>query len=197
MIEFRYTGDALWTRMERAVERVTERLRKTVQVLEKAKIPYAVVGGNAVRAWVAQVDEAAVRTTRDVDILIRPSDLTAMIEAMTRAGFYHRRTAGLDMFVEDQEASARDAVHVILSGQLVREDDFEPNPDIEPHTQTEDFRTLGLETLVRMKLNSFRLKDRVHLVDMIEIGLIDDTWPIKFPEPLRLRLQRLIDDPDS
>ncbi len=107
MIEFQYTGDALWTRMERAVERVTERLRKTVQVLEKAKIPYAVVGGNAVRAWVAQVDEAAVRTTRDVDILIRPSDLTAMIEAMTRAGFYHRRTAGLDMFVEDQGASAR------------------------------------------------------------------------------------------
>ena len=48
-----------------------------------------------------------------------------------------------------------------------------------------------------MKLNSFRLKDRVHLVDMIEIGLIDDTWANKFPEPLAARLQQLLDDPDA
>ena len=66
MIEFRYTGDELYARMERAVERVTQRLRKTVEVLEASRINYAIVGGHAVRARVAQVDEAAVRNTRDV-----------------------------------------------------------------------------------------------------------------------------------
>ena len=83
MIEFRYTGDELYARMERAVERVTQRLQKTVETLEKAGVPYAVVGGHAVRAWVAQVDEAAVRNTRDVDILIRPEDLPEVVNAMT------------------------------------------------------------------------------------------------------------------
>ncbi len=197
MIEFRYTGEELWARMERAVERVNERLRTTVRILEEAKVPYAIVGGHAVRAWVAQVDEAALRTTQDVDVLIRPADLPLLIQAMTNAGFHYRQTAGLDMFVELPDASARDAVHVVLTGQMVRPDDFEANPDIEPNERTNDFRTLRFDTLIRMKLNSYRLKDRMHLVDMIELGMIDNTWLDKFPEPLRLRLKQLMDNPNS
>jgi hypothetical protein len=197
MIEFQYTGEALWARMDRAVERVNQRLRKTVRILEDAKVPYAVVGGHAVRAWVAQVDEAAVRTTRDVDILIRPDDLSSVIEAMTSQGFFYRQTAGLDMFVEEPDASARDAIHLVLCGQMVRADDYEPNPDIEPNETTNDFRTIKLETLVRMKLNSFRDKDRVHIRDMISIGLIDESWLERYPDELRKRLKELIDDPDG
>lgn len=56
MVEFTITGHELWARMERAVEKVNERLRKTVKILETGKVPYAVVGGHAVRVWVAQVD---------------------------------------------------------------------------------------------------------------------------------------------
>ncbi len=36
------------------MEKVNERLRKTVGILEAAGVPYAVIGGQAVRAWVAQ-----------------------------------------------------------------------------------------------------------------------------------------------
>jgi len=197
MVEFRVTGDALWARMERAVQRIDERLRKTVRILEDAKIPYAVVGGHAVRAWVAQVDEAAVRTTKDVDILVRPDDLPAVIEAMTSHGFHYRQTAGLDMFVEEPDGSARDAVHLVLSGQMIRANDHDPNPDVEPNETADDFRTVSLETLVRMKLNSFRDKDRVHIRDMISIGLIDESWPERFPPGLQTRLQELLDDPDG
>ena len=142
MIEFRYSGEELYARMERAVERVNERLRKTVRILENANIKYAIVGGHAVRAWVAQIDEAAVRTTRDVDVLIRPDDLPALKEAMIAAGFFHRQTSGIEMFVEEPEVSARDAVHIVLAGQMVRPDDYEPNPDVEPREHVEDFRTL-------------------------------------------------------
>ena len=36
--------------MNRAVEKVQERLEKTAKTLEAAGIPYAIIGGNAVRA---------------------------------------------------------------------------------------------------------------------------------------------------
>ncbi len=50
--------------MVNAVERVRDRMLRAAAALEKAKIPYAVVGGNAVAAWVSRVDEAAVRMPR-------------------------------------------------------------------------------------------------------------------------------------
>ena len=56
-------------RMVRAVEKVRERLLRATAALEKAGVPYAVAGGNAVAVWVTRVDESAVRNTRDVDIL--------------------------------------------------------------------------------------------------------------------------------
>ncbi len=195
MVEFTITGEELWNRMERAVEKVNERLRKTVRILEDAKVPYAVIGGHAVRAWVAQVDEAAQRTTRDVDILVRPADLAALIAAMTAAGFHHRNTAGLDMFVEHPDASARDAVHVLLVGNIERSG--EPNPDIVPAARANDFQTVELKTLVQMKLNAFRRKDQMHLLDMISLGMIDESWLDRFPEHLRGRLEELLNDPDG
>jgi hypothetical protein len=48
-----------------------------------------------------------------------------------------------------------------------------------------------------MKLNAFRDKDRVHLRDMIAVGLIDESWLEKYPQPLRLRLSELLNDPDG
>jgi hypothetical protein len=117
--------------------------------------------------------------------------------AARNAGFFYRQTAGVDMFVEDEEDSARNAVHVVLGGQMVRQDDYEANPDVEPYEYGNDFRTLPLETLVRMKLSSFRLKDKVHLLDMLGVGLIDSSWLERFPDELRRRLQGLIDNPEQ
>jgi len=177
------------------VEKVNQRLRKTVEILEATGVPYAVIGGHAVRAWVAQVDEAAVRTTLDVDILLRADDLPTVIQAMTDAGFHHRQTIGLDMFVEDPDGSARDGIHVLLSGRI--EKTGEPNPDVEPTTRAGGFQTVPLETLVSMKLNAFRRKDQVHLLDMISLDMIDQSWLDRYPENLRNRLQELLDDPDG
>lgn len=49
-------------------------------------------------------------------------------------------------------------------------------------------RILPLERLVEMKLTSHRLKDRVHLRDMISIDIIDETWPARFSPELGARL---------
>jgi hypothetical protein len=59
-------------RMVRAVEKVRQRLLRATAALERAGVPYAVAGGNAVAAWVTRVDESAVRNTRNVDIPYPP-----------------------------------------------------------------------------------------------------------------------------
>jgi len=57
-------GDELWKKIGESMDRVELRLRKTISILETAGIPFAIVGGNAVRIWVAQVDPGAVRATK-------------------------------------------------------------------------------------------------------------------------------------
>ncbi len=62
---------------------------------------------------------------------------------------------------------------------------------------TETFRLLLLDPLVRMKLTSFRDRDRVHLRDLIDVGLVDPTWLERLPEALRSRLGELLAHPDG
>ena len=197
MVQIRYTGDALWERIERAVEKVKDRLQRVTRALDAANIPYAVIGGNAVQFWVAQVDESAVRNTRDVDIILNRKDLTPAIEALKQAGFEFRQAAGVTMFLDGKHAQARDAVHVIFAGEKVQPEYLEPVPALDDYVLIKDVRTLPLESLVRMKLTSFRRKDQVQLLDMIGVGLIDDGWPAKFSPPLAARLQELLDNPDG
>jgi hypothetical protein len=190
-------GDVSWKRMERAVEKVRQRLLRAASALEQAGVPYAVVGGNAVAAWVSRVDEAAVRNTQDVDILIRRKDLPAAIEAMSKAGFIHRHAAGIDMLLDGPEAKARDAVHLVFAGEKVRPEYATTAPDVAESEAAAQFRLLSLESLARMKLTSFRDKDRVHLRDLLEVGLIDADWRQRFPPELAARLQELIDHPEG
>jgi len=73
--------------MIEAVQAVRDRALRATRALENAGIPYAMAGGNAVAAWVARVDRAAVRNTQDVDLLVRRSDLPAITKALESAGF--------------------------------------------------------------------------------------------------------------
>jgi hypothetical protein len=62
---------------------------------------------------------------------------------------------------------------------------------------TQAFRLLTLEALVRMKLTSFRDKDRTHVRDLIGVGLIDASWRHRLPAELGSRLQQLLDNPEG
>lgn len=197
MVIIRYTGDALFSRIERAVEKVKDRLRRFAKALDGAGIPYAVVGGNAVQVWVAQIDEAAVRNTRDVDILLQRVDLPRVVEALAREGFVFNQVFDVNMFLDGPNSTPRDAVHVIFASEKVRADHALPAPNVDEAERIKDIRILRLEALVRMKLTSFRDKDRVHIRDMLEVGLLDKTWLDRLPQELRPRLQELIDTPDG
>jgi hypothetical protein len=139
-----------WEKMLNAVEDVKQRTLRTAAALEAQGVPYAVIGGNAVAAWVPRVDVGAVRNTRDVSILLRRDEL-----------------------------------------------DIVPAPYVSEFERGDDFQLLSLDALVRTKLVANRDKDRTHLRDMVQVGLIDATSPVKYPSPLAERLQYIIDTPDG
>ena len=184
-------------RMVRAVEKVRERLFRTAKVLDDAGIAYAVVGGNAVGAWVAKIDEGSVRNTRDVDILIRRSDFEAVKAAMEADGFIFANAYGVDFFLDGPNCKPSEGVHLLYAGEKVKETDPVPTPSLSESERGAAFQVVSLEALVRMKLVAFRRKDQVHLQDMTRLGLIDATWPDRFPPILASRLREIIADPDG
>lgn len=197
-------GSVSWKRMSEGIEKMKDRLRRATVALEDAGIDYAVIGGNAVAAWVSRVDDSVVRATRDVDLLVRREDMDRIRTAMEAAGFIHRSVSilaskgGSEMFLDGPSAKVRDGVHLIFAGEKVNAEALEPSPGVgQVDPSNPEFRLLDLEALVTMKLTSYRRKDQVHLLDMMEIGQLDTSWLDRVPVSLRSRLQTLLDDPDG
>lgn len=192
-----------WERMERGIEQVRRRLEKAAGALSAAGVPYAVVGGNAVAAWVSRADTSAVRNTRYVDILLLRADFDRAREALEAAGFVHRRVASvgrpgsMDVFLDGPAAKVRDAVHVLWAGERAVPDAIEPAPELGHTEGSGGFALIPLEDLVRMKLTSFRDKDRMHLRDLLGVGLVDESWMQRLPQALAARMRLILDDPEG
>ncbi|MFN9367970.1 MAG: hypothetical protein ACK6CT_04255 [Planctomycetia bacterium] len=186
-----------WDRMIEAVQAVRERALRATAALERAGIPYAVAGGNAVAAWVSRVDRAAVRNTQDVDILVRRADFAAIKVALEAVGFVHATVMDVTCFIDGPQGSPRDAIHLLFAGEKVRASYPVPSADVSERERADDYHVVALEALVRMKLNSFRDKDRTHLRDMISLGLVDASWLSRCIPEHADRLRQLLDDPDG
>ncbi len=189
--------------MAKGIDDVRQRLERAAGTLAKHGVRHAVVGGNAVAAWVSRVDASAVRNTRDVDILLRREDADRAKAALEAAGFVHRRVASLgkagamDVFLDGPDAKVRDAVHVLWAGEKIIPGAVESTPELNETESAEGFALVPLQDLVRMKLISFRDKDRMHLRDLLSVGLLDDGWPGLFPAELAARLRMILDDPEG
>lgn len=182
-------------RVVRAVTLVRERLLHATSALNGRGIPYAVTGDNAVALWVSRVDPGAVRNTCDVDLLVRREDLNAIKDALAMAGFEYRHTAGLDVFLDGPAGRPRDGIHLIFAGEMVRPGEALPNPEVTESEVGSEFRVLGLRALVGVKLTAHQDKDRTHLRDMLDVGLIDDSWGQYYPPELAARLYALVETP--
>lgn len=191
------TGPFSLERIVNAVEKVRQRLLRAAAALNAANVPYAVVGGNAVALWVSRVDEAAVRNTQDVDVLLRRQDLDAAKAALESAGFVYRHVAGIDAFLDGPDAKPRQAVHIVYANEKVRVHELLANPDVSESEDAGPFRVIALDALVLIKLTAFRDKDRTHLRDLIDIGLVDAQWLAKLPPVLTDRLRQLLDNPEG
>jgi hypothetical protein len=183
--------------MVNAVEHVRQRLLRSTAALGASGVPYAVVGDNAVAAWVATIDEAAVRNTPDVDLLIRRADFAAAKSTLELAGFIHRKAAGLDLFLDSPTASPRSPVRLVFAEEIVKPGEPTANPRVEESTDLGAIRVINLDALVRIKLTAHRDKDRTHVRDLIDVGLVDRSWVSRLPPPLAIRLQSLFDTPSG
>jgi hypothetical protein len=132
-----------------------------------------------------------------VDILIRRSDLPGAIIAMTSAGFIYAEVAGVNLFIDGPQGKPSEGVHLLFAGEKVREDYHTAAPTLDETDRGIHFRIVSLEALVRMKLESNRDKDRTHIRDLIGVGLIDHSWPDRFPPVLAERLQGILATPDG
>jgi len=193
----RESGLDVFERMFRAVELVQERLNRACKALHDAQVPYAVVGGNAVAAWVATIDDGAVRNTRDVDLLLAEEDLSRASDAIQRVGFVRDEVMGTVVFLDGPDGKPSQGLCILFAGRKVRPEYVSPTPGVERTIEINQKRIVELEALVEMKLNSYRRKDQTHLQDMIQLGLIDAGWPSLFPAQLGERLQSLLDDPNG
>lgn len=182
-----------WERYLMALDRVTERLRRITAALEGAGVPYALVGGQAVALWVATRDPAAVRTTKDVDILLRRDDLPQARVAALTVNMDYFEVVGVGMFLERDDPNPRQAVHLVWAGEKVRPEYALPAPSIDQRQALEPgTQVVSLPALVLMKLLSNRDQDRLHLRDLIEVELVTRAIAKDLPQELAARLDSLL-----
>ena len=172
------------------MEQLFDVIRRVASALARAQIEYRIVGGVAVFLHVQDRDPLAARSTRDVDIAVDRRDLDRIAEAVREHGFEYRHAAGVDMLVDAGQPKARSAVHLIFVGERVRPEYLEAVPGFSPPVRTDEGGLLAPVTdIVKMKLTSFRLRDRVHLKDLDAVGLITPEIEATLSPPLRIRLQ--------
>ena len=177
---------------DRHVEQLLDTVRRVAQALSRAGIPYRVIGGVAVFLHVHERDPLAARTTRDVDMAVDRAHLQSIIDAMRPFGFTYRHAAGVDMLVDARDPRGRSAVHLVFVRERVRPEYVEPAPDFsEPAVTEEGVLLAPVADLVRMKLTSYRLKDRVHIQDLDAVGLITPEIEAQLSDFLRARLREV------
>jgi len=180
------------TYFERGLEQIVDVVRRFAEALASAGIPYRVVGGLGVFLHIERADPLLARLTRDVDVAVARADLHRIQDAVAAHGFAYRHAAGVDMFVDAANPRARSAVHLVFVGERIRDDYAEPVPPFSPAMRTSDgIMVAPVADLLRMKLTSFRLKDRVHVQDLDRAGLIPPEIEALLSDRLRARLSEV------
>jgi Nucleotidyl transferase AbiEii toxin, Type IV TA system len=185
----------IWESYLMALDDVTDRLQRIARVLEEAGVAFALVGGQAVALWVATKDPAAVRTTKDVDILLRREDLPKARAAAAAVALDYFEVVGVGMFLERSDPNPRKGVHLLWAGEKVRPEYPLPSPTVDERELLEPGKpVVSLAGLVRMKLMSNRDQDRVHLRDLIDVGLVARDLLLSLPPELAGRLDALLSE---
>jgi hypothetical protein len=187
-------GEAVNTLFEERLFELVGVVHKITNALTAELIPHEVIGGLAVLIHVEEANPEQTALTRDVDLLVHRSDLERVKSAAAKHGFRFRHVAGVDMLIYGNAESARYAVHLIFSGEKVRPSYVAPAPAIQPERKNihgMEVMVIPVADLVRMKLTSYRDKDRVHVRSMDTVGLITDGVERQLTPELFSRLKHI------
>jgi hypothetical protein len=148
---------------------VHKAMRRLVKKLEKAKIPYAVVGGMAVNA------HGYRRTTDDLDLLLTPEGLAEFCKR-----FVPKDYEGLPR----RPRRFTDRTNEVLIDFLVTglfPGSGEPGPVAYPDPAAvqevvNEVRVLNLPTLIQLKLAARRYQDFADVVALIRANQLDEAF---------------------
>jgi hypothetical protein len=185
-------------RMVQAAWRVQERLERATSLLERASVQFAVGGSNATAVWIGSVDAAAIRQTRNVELVLRRQDFAQVKASLQTAGFAASASGNNVRFLDGPDGNWRDGIEITFAGEKVSRSSADR---LTPHPESSEVingvRVLKLATLVQFQLARFRLDDIVDLRDMIDVGLIDSQSLDGIEHDLASRLQELLNNPDG
>lgn len=176
---------------ERHVEQLIELAARFAEALTKTGIEYRIVGGLAIYLHVNTVDPLAARLTRDIDAAVSRADVEKIVRAVEPFGLQLRHVAGVDMLVDAVSPKARSSIHLVFVNEKVRPQYVASVPEFSSPSRLEGLLVAPVADLVKMKLTSFRDKDRVHVRDMDGVGLITPEIEAGLPEVLRERLAQV------
>ncbi len=175
-----------------AVARVEEQLRLVAGALDRAGIRYAVIGGNAVAAWVASVDETAVRNTKDVDLLVERASLPRIDDAVRPCGYLLDSVGDIPVLLQQAAPVPSKGVHLLIAGERTRANDSIPTPGLDRAVRSDrGYWVIDLPALLTMKLIAFRRHDQVHVEDLIRVGLVTPEIRAQIPVHLLPRLEEI------
>lgn len=187
-------GEAVNTLFEERLFGLVGILHKITDALTAEQIPHEVIGGLAVLIHVEEANPEQTALTRDVDLMVLRSDLERIKSASAKQGFRFRHVSGVDMLIYGDVEPGKNAVHLIFSGEKVRPSYVAPAPAIEPErkrVQGKEVMVIPVGDLVRMKLTSYRDKDRVHVRSLDTVGLVTEDVERKLTPELLLRLKQI------
>jgi hypothetical protein len=148
---------------------VHKTMRRAVKRLEKANIPYAVVGGLAVFAHNYR------RATNDVDILLTPEGFAEFCRRFVPKN-YAKLPKGARRFVD---RTSEVTIDFLLSGYFPGSGKPGPIAYPDPASVSEtidDIRILDLKTLVQLKLAARRHQDFADVVNLISVHDLDEAF---------------------
>jgi hypothetical protein len=189
-------GEDLLEKMILAASNVRERQSQIVRALEKSGVSFALSGSNATHLWVASVEEAAARQYRNVELIIERKDIDSLVAAMKELGFFTDLRPDRVTIRSTPDQRKRWADIALFANESAANKSF-TIPSLNGTTVVGSVPVLLLESLVELQLWRWTLDDRVDLRDMIEVGLLDQTWPSRLPPELAARLQELLDEPNG
>ena len=166
-------GDVVNTLFEERLFNLVGVLHKITDTLSIEGISYELIGGLAVLVHVEEANPEYTTLTRDVDLMVCRSDLERIKEIDAKNGFRFR---------------------LVFSGERVRPEQAMPNPPIAPEKKRihgKEIMIIPVPDLLRMKLSSYRDKDRVHVRSMDAAGLITPETEGKLSNDLLARLQHV------
>ncbi len=184
-----------WERHLMAIDELAKRLERVTGAFQKKKVPYALIGGQAVNMWIATKDKGGGRQTKDIDILLERSTVPLARAAALTTGLDYFESLGVGMFLEQADPNPRTGIHIVWADEKVRPDNLLPAPGMDQRVELlPGTFVVSLAALIGMKLTANREHDRVHLRDMIDVGLIDRGMTDGLPAELAGRLDSLLTD---